>query len=232
MHIFKRLTATAALSLLPLVAACGDDSQAFTVDIAKPLATVYQGFADMRARGSDLRDQQFRGLNVKRSLPADSQILYEIPASDGRAGSTIQLSFLANETGGTRVSVAVDVPELAVAGFGAAGNKVIDDAVVASNLKRSVEAMGTALEARRSLAGPARNFNNVLDTVSILSDSKLTQRAERMMGAGMQNALAGAGQDDESSVEETAAGDPMYDPAEDAQRAAEAHIALSESDQF
>ncbi len=73
-----------------LASGCGDTgTEDFTIEVQRPVATVFAPFSQI---DTGIAGQIFPGLQVKKSRPSESGLLYTIPG-DGTSESTFLLTF-------------------------------------------------------------------------------------------------------------------------------------------
>ena len=137
-HIFMAAIACAMLT------GCGKGGEDFTISMARPANQVMAAFGDVAPQ--PLLAQLVHGISIRRSRPADGQVLYTIPGSDGDE-STILLTFEPIENGAkTIIHAAVDVPRTKAVIDG--GLKVLSESKVEQQLRETLQ---TAAGDRKSV---------------------------------------------------------------------------------
>jgi hypothetical protein len=159
------------LGLMLLLSACGSGAarEDFAVTKAEPVSATFAALGTS-ALPPELRGL-FPGLQVVRSRPDDSSVLYTIPASRGTE-STILLTFESASGGGsTIVHAAVQVPAIRAQITGQ--HKVISEAKIELELRGLItDKSGEA--ARQALSG-------LLAAVAIATDATAIIEAQRLM---------------------------------------------------
>lgn len=157
-----------------LLAACGQGSDDFQINVARPADRVEAAFD--HAAIDPMMSGLFPGLKVVRSKPADGEVLYTIPG-DGSFPATIKLTFRPGKDGKTTVvHAAIDAPSTKVDFEGKA--MVLSESKVEMMVRGILRSAGKKLEDGKDIASEQRAFSQLLTMLAIVTDSKQLKLAK------------------------------------------------------
>lgn len=144
------------LALPLLLASCGSDGEDFMVEVKRPVAAVVAPFT-----ATDLAEAQAlsSGLEIRRTRPSDTEIVYTIPGES--TDSVIRLQFEPLRGGeATLIHATVDVPPLRAKIDGV--EKVLSEYKIERRLKSLIEAARSDLEMGSSAESGSQRLSVLL----------------------------------------------------------------------
>ena len=168
-HIWK------VVLLALLASGCGvTGAEDFAIEVQRPVAAVFAPFSQI---DTGIAGQIFPGLQVKKSRPSESELLYTIPG-DGASESTFLLTFEPTGDGAaTIIHVAIDVPPVRRKIDGL--DKVLSERKLEAAVERLFESAGASLERRETSSSQLTEFSRILTGVAIATNSKYMERINK-----------------------------------------------------
>lgn len=166
------------MALLPalLLAGCGDSDggEDFTVEIKRPVATVY---APLSAADPGLARLAFPGIAFERSRPSDTEILYTVPGT-GSFPATIRLKLEPKTDGSSQrtiVHAAVNVPKVRARIDGQ--DKELSEWKIERQLQSLLKSTGSSLEMGSTGQSDTERLSSLLAAIAIATNEKFLARA-------------------------------------------------------
>lgn len=169
----KQIWKVALLALL--ASGCGArGAEDFAIEVQRPVAVVFAPFSQI---DTGMAGQIFPGLQVKKSRPSESELLYTIPG-DGASESTFLLTFEPTGDGAaTIIHVAIDVPPVRRKIDGL--DKVLSERKLEVAVERLFESAGASLGRREPSSSQLAEFSRILTGVAIATNSKYMDRINK-----------------------------------------------------
>ncbi len=167
----KRQVLMAAIACAMLTG-CGKGSEDFTIAIDRPANQVISVFGDVAP------DPQlallFHDISIRRSTPAEGQVLYTIPGTDGE-DSTILLTFEPGANGASTIlHAAVDVPAIQVAIDGLP--KVVSETKIERQLQEMLDATAARMKKGQDGGITRQSLSGLFSAVAIVTNKAMLSR--------------------------------------------------------
>lgn len=162
------------MAALSGLAGCGPSGPDFTEPAKVPAAMLVDEFAALASLSSPLTEAGYGSSRVRVERRGKSELLFTIPSSESKDGSTFLLQFTPGQQPlHSEVKVTIEVPALPMG-----VNKVLSEQKVEDYFQRHTKALIAAMASRESTSAAAHEFVSMFDALALATNPSLKRKLE------------------------------------------------------
>lgn len=163
------MRSTLALAGLLMLTGCGSTGPDFTEAADAPAAMLSAEFAAIGAMSSPLTEAGFGASRVRVERRGKNEVLFTIPSSENKAGSTFLMQFAPGDKPlHSTVSVTIEVPAVSMGFY-----KVLSEEKVEKYFREYTRKLIGAVSSRSSTSDAAHEFVTMFDALALATNPAL-----------------------------------------------------------